>query len=359
MRAIKKEDLENINFYQTPKWLFDLLLEGKITPGAYCLYMLMYDRTRLSSKNNWIDEEGEVFIIYSWDSMREDRKVKSNTQIKRDLDKLYELGLLQVKRKYRDSNLYYLNIYSGKEESEITQIVESNSEEKVELHKVCESDYTKCDSEITQFVEANNNNFINNNLIITTTNQDNINYKDQDTNQPEKTSSSSFEKNINEIKGYLLENVKDIPTCKNIMFLVENIGLSLERIKEVVNYATKSQKGIGFIYKALEENWTLKDITYSTEKNISTTPTARGHKFNSEAIDSTIEAKEAKEEYTSKIDRLQGIYQVLSDTEKKKIDDEAYQLAVEQYGPTVAKIMARTKTKFEILEKYYLLEKGA
>lgn len=132
MRAIKKEDLENINFYQTPKWLFNLLLEGKITPGA----MLMYDRTRLSSKNNWIDEEGEVFIVYSWDSMRGDRKVKSNTQIKRDLDKLYELGLLQVKRKYRDFNLYYLNIYSGKEESEITQNVESNSEEKVELHKI-------------------------------------------------------------------------------------------------------------------------------------------------------------------------------------------------------------------------------
>lgn len=210
--------------------------------------------------------------------------------------------------------------------------------------------------------KTSHNNLINNleyKLDITTTNQDNINYKDQDTNQPEKASSSSFEKNIKEIKSYLLENIKDIPTCKNIMFLVENIGLSLERIKEVVNYATKYQKGIGFIYKALEENWTLKDITYSTEKNDSTTPTARGHKFNSEAIDSTIEAKEAKEEYTAKIDRLQGIYQVLSDTEKKKVDDEAYQLAVEQYGVTVAKIMARTKTKFEILEKYYLLKKGA
>lgn len=212
-------------------------------------------------------------------------------------------------------------------------------------------------TEFDEGMQQSYNNKLINNLEhkLDTTKQDNINYKDQDTNQLEKTSSSSFEKNINEIKGYLLENVKDIPTCKNIMFLVENIGLSLERIKEVVNYATKSQKGIGFIYKALEENWVLRDITYSG----STTPTARGHKFNSEAIDSTIEAKEAKEEYTAKIDGLQGIYQDLSDTERKKIDDEAYQLAVEQYGPTVAKIMARTKTKFEILEKYYLLEKGA
>lgn len=216
-------------------------------------------------------------------------------------------------------------------------------------------------TEFNEGMQQSCNNKLINNLEhkLDTTKQDNINYKDQDTNQLEKTSSSSFEKNINEIKRYLFENIKDIPTCKNIMFLVENIGLSLERIKEVVNYATKSQKGIGFIYKALEENWTLKDITYSVEKNISTTPTARGHKFNSEAIDSTIEAKEAKEEYTAKIDRLQGVYQVLSDTEKEKIDDEAYQLAVEQYGSAVAKIMARTKTKFEILEKYYLLEKGA
>lgn len=348
MRAIKKEDLENINYYQTPKWLFDLLLEGKITPGAYATYILMYDRTRLSSKNNWIDKEGDVYIKYSYEEMLIDLKVNSKTQIQRNLSKLLELGLIEKKRNFNSSTTYYLNIYSDTQnvvDSSI-QIVPVDSTQSV-LHSS------------TQIVETSKNNFINNNLIITTTNQDNINYKDQDTNQPEKVSSSSFEKNIKEIKKYLLENVKDIPTCKNIMFLVENIGLSLERIKEVVNYATKSQKGIGFIYKALEENWTLKDITYSTEKNISNTPKARGHKFNSEAIDSTIEAKEAKEEYTAKIDRLQGIYQVLSDTEKKKIDDEAYQLAVEQYGPTVAKIMARTKTKFEILEKYYLLEKGA
>ena len=350
MRAIKKEDLENINFYQTPKWLFDLLLEGKITPGAYCLYMLMYDRTRLSSKNNWIDEEGEVFILYSWDSMREDRKVKSNNQIKRDLDKLYELGLLQVKRKYRDSNLYYLNIYSEKEESEITQIVESNLEEKVELHNLCESDSTKCVSEITQFVETNNNNFNKNNL------KRIMNHEEHDFFENlfktigvnfTTTNQKSVKKllktlNRNQVEEYLLETYENMKTNPNI----ENVEGAFSIKIMTGERQSKYKEPVVDILKS--------EIEFQENKELE-----RGHKFNSEAIDSTKKAKRAKEEYTAKIDRLQEIYQVLSDSEKKKIDDDAYQLAIEQYGPTVAKIMVRTKTKFEILEKYYLLEKGA
>lgn len=352
MRTIKKEDLENTNYYQVPKWLMDLFIDGKISQGGFKTYVLMYDRLRLSSKKGWIDKNDEVYIRYSYDEMQSDLNCSRQT-VSNNLKDLEKLELIDKKRGFNSSTVFYLNTYSISLEN-FTSKEDFTSKESLDACESRNLDYSSLES-----LDSSKNNFSKNNLIITTTIQDNINYKDQDTNQPEKASSSSFEKNINEIKGYLLENVKDIATCKNIMFLVENIGLSLERIKEVVNYATKSQKGIGFIYKALEENWTLKDITYSTEKNISTTPTARGHKFNSEAIDSTIEAKEAKEEYTAKIDRLQGIYQVLSDTEKKKVDDEAYQLAVKQYGPTVAKIMARTKTKFEILEKYYLLEKGA
>ena len=352
MRAIRKEDLENINYYQVPKWLMDLFIGGKISQGGFKTYVLMYDRLRLSSKKGWIDKTGEVYIRYSYDEMQLDLDCSRQT-VSNNLKDLEKLELIDKKRGFNSSSIFYLNIYSNSLENF------TSKEDCTSLENLDDRESIKLDCSSLENLDASKNNVSKNNSIITTTNQDNINYKDQDTKQLEKTSSSSFEKNIKGIKKYLLENVKDIPTCKSIMFLVENIGLSLERIKEVVNYATKSQKGIGFIYKALEENWILKDITYSTEKNISTTPTARGHKFNSEAIDSTIEAKEAKEEYTAKIDRLQGIYQDLSDTERKKIDDEAYQLAVEQYGPTVAKIMARTKTKFEILEKYYLLEKGA
>lgn len=348
MRAIKKEDIENNTYYQTPKWLFDLLLEGKITPGAYCLYVLMYDRTRISLENNWVDKDGEIYIEYSWESMRKNRKVKSNTQIKRDLEKLYELNLLQVKRQYRDSNIYYLNIYSENTESKIIQIVED--EKQVELHNLCESDYTICTNEITQIVDGIKNNSSKNNL------NKIMNHEEHDffenlfktigvnfttTNQK---SVKKLLKTLNriQVKEYLLETYENMKTNPNI----ENIEGAFS-----IKIMTGERQSK---YKEPVVDVPKSEIEFQENKALE-----RGHKFNSEAIDSTIEAKEAKEEYTAKIDRLQGIYQVLSDTEKKKVDDEAYQLAVKQYGPTVAKIMARTKTKFEILEKYYLLKKGA
>lgn len=352
MKVIRREDLENINYYQVPKWLMDLFVGGKISQGGFKAYVLMYDRLRLSSKKGWIDKTGEVYIRYSYDEMQSDLDCSRQT-VSNNLKDLENLGLINKKRGFNSSSIFYLNIYSNSLENF------TSKEDCTSLENLDDCESIKLDYSSLENLDASKNNFSKNNLIRTTTIQDNITYKEQDINQSKKNSSSSFEKNIKEIKNYLLENVKDIPTCKNIMFLVENIGLSLERIKEVVNYATKSQKGIGFIYKALEENWTFKDITNSTEKKTSTTSTARGHKFNSEAIDSTIEAKEAKEEYTAKIDRLQEIYQALSDAEKKKIDDEAYRLAVEQYGPAIAKVMVRAKTKFEILEKHHLLEKGA
>ena len=339
MRAIKKEDLENINYYQTPKWLFDLLLEGKITPGAYTTYILMFDRTRLSAKNDWIDERGDVYIKYSYEEMLVDLKVNSKTQIQRNLSKLLELGLIEKKRNFNSSTTYYLNIYSSTQNvlDSSTQIVPVDSTQSV-LHSS------------TQNVETSKNNFNKNNLKRIMKHEDHdffenlfkiigVNFTTTNQKSVKKLLKTL---NRNQVEEYLLEtyeNMKTNPNIENIegAFSIKIMtGERQSKYKEPVVDIPKSE--IGF-----QENKELE----------------RGHKFNSEAIDSTKEAKKAKEEYMAKIDRLQGIYQVLSDTEKKKIDDEAYQVAVEQYGVTVAKIMAKTKTKFEILEKYYLLEKGA
>ena len=158
MRAIKKNDLENILYYQTPKWLFDLLLTGEITPGAYSTYVLMYDRTRLSAKNNWIDKNGDVYIKYSYDEMLEDLKIKSNTQIQRNLRKLEELNLVDKKKNYSSSTTYYLNIYSP------TQSVSISPTQSVSISP-------------TQSVETSNNNFSNNNIERQSDSQDDNNLK--------------------------------------------------------------------------------------------------------------------------------------------------------------------------------------
>jgi hypothetical protein len=52
-------------FYMTPKDLFmnnnyrQMSLESKV------LYGLLLDRNQLSIKNNWIDENGHIFIIFT------------------------------------------------------------------------------------------------------------------------------------------------------------------------------------------------------------------------------------------------------------------------------------------------------
>lgn len=113
MKTIKREDLQNSVYLQTPKWLFDLLQSGNITAGAYCLYVLMYERLRLSAENDWIDEEGNVYIIYPREDMQKARNASSPTQIDRDVESLKKLNLIDVKRRVGKPAIIYLKIYGN------------------------------------------------------------------------------------------------------------------------------------------------------------------------------------------------------------------------------------------------------
>lgn len=59
-------------------------------------------------------------------------------------------------------------------------------------------------------------------------------------------------------------------TKKNILNLTALKGICVDRLKEVINYVAKWNKGIGFLYKALRDNWILKDrkILGKTVKSI-------------------------------------------------------------------------------------------
>ena len=184
---------------------------------------------------------------------------------------------------------------------------------------------------------------------ITTTNLDNINNIEQDSNQAkEKNSSSSNSLKIKEIKTYLMEQVKDVKTCKNIIQIINSKNIEFERIKDVVSYANKNQKGFGFIVNALKDDWVIE-----TKKNVKR-EYARGQKVNTEAINNHIEAEKNHEEFNSKRENLNNIYENLDNETKKKIDDEAYQVAVKEFGVVIAKTMTKTITKYKVLEKYYL-----
>lgn len=59
-------------FYKIPKVLFENEWLNSLTTDAKLLYGLLLDRTELSIKNNWIDENGRAYIIYTRDEIAED-----------------------------------------------------------------------------------------------------------------------------------------------------------------------------------------------------------------------------------------------------------------------------------------------
>ncbi len=105
-----------------------------------------------------------------------------------------------------------------------------------------------------------NNTNINNN---TTTKLDNLNKIDQEVEVSKKISSSSSLKNLDkdtlyQIKSALHSHGLTVPTCKNIMTLVEQGSVGLERIKLVLMTAQLKKWDDGAVYQALRDNWEIK-----------------------------------------------------------------------------------------------------
>ena len=66
-------NMEQLRFdhYQIPKFLFVDEQVSQISNAAKVAYSIMLDRTKLSAKNNWEDEDGRIYIIFRQKEMQE------------------------------------------------------------------------------------------------------------------------------------------------------------------------------------------------------------------------------------------------------------------------------------------------
>ena len=62
---------EMYSFYRVPKVLFQHETYKSLSTEAKILYGLLLDRMDLSAKNNWIDKDGRVFIIFTVEEIME------------------------------------------------------------------------------------------------------------------------------------------------------------------------------------------------------------------------------------------------------------------------------------------------
>lgn len=78
-----------MQYYQFPKFLLEL----QLSQNARIIYMLLYDRARISRKNNWTDECGRVYVVFPIEELSQ-KTGKCKSSVKKALKELDDAGLL-------------------------------------------------------------------------------------------------------------------------------------------------------------------------------------------------------------------------------------------------------------------------
>ena len=89
-------EAEQYTFYRVPKVLFTESIFRKLSTDAKLLYGLLLDRMQLSVRNQWIDEEGKVYIYFTIGSVMEALACgnKKASQLMAELDDQKGIGLI-------------------------------------------------------------------------------------------------------------------------------------------------------------------------------------------------------------------------------------------------------------------------
>jgi len=107
---MKQTDIQNLYYMQMPRWLFSDPRYAEMSLDAKVTYTFLLNRFQLSSRKGWVNEEGEVFVIFPRKALAQELRICEKRVIAA-FRKLAELQLIWEKRCGRgDANQIYLAI---------------------------------------------------------------------------------------------------------------------------------------------------------------------------------------------------------------------------------------------------------
>ena len=112
------KEADTFSFYRVPKILFSEAYFKGLSVEAKVLYGLMLDRMSLSIKNQWIDDEGKVYINFSVENIQEYMGCSKNkaVAILKELDSDGGIGLVEKKRLGQGKpTIIYVKNFASKE----------------------------------------------------------------------------------------------------------------------------------------------------------------------------------------------------------------------------------------------------
>lgn len=75
-------EINRHKFYQVPKQLFTSSYYRDLSSNAKLLYGILLDRLELSKKNNWVNGDGEVYLIFARKTAEELLNISNKTAVK-------------------------------------------------------------------------------------------------------------------------------------------------------------------------------------------------------------------------------------------------------------------------------------
>lgn len=116
------EDARVQEFYQLPKDLIKNPIYKKLSASAKIAYSILRDRHSVSLKNQWIDEKGRVYFLFSDQELADllDASHKSANRYKNDLQ---SYGLIHMERQglNRRNKIYLLKPEAGEEYKKLSE----------------------------------------------------------------------------------------------------------------------------------------------------------------------------------------------------------------------------------------------
>ena len=105
---MKQTDIQNVYHMQMPRWLFSDPRYAEMSLDAKVTYTFLLKRFQLSRRNGWVNEYGEVFVIFPRKSLAAELRI-CEQRVTAAFRKLAELQLIWEKRCGRgDANQIYL-----------------------------------------------------------------------------------------------------------------------------------------------------------------------------------------------------------------------------------------------------------
>ena len=96
---------ENFTYLTIQKYVFNMFLTKELTENAFKIYCLLFDRAKVSAMNNYCDENGNIYVYYTYEQFKESMEIK-NTAIVSALKLLERKGLIKREKGFNSSKIY-------------------------------------------------------------------------------------------------------------------------------------------------------------------------------------------------------------------------------------------------------------